>query len=278
MRLKANDFSVPGGTPLGKFVETIKGFPVENLMGLWLPSKMGLTVGDPVSTLTDLSDNGRDISLHLGAQTPLATEHGLQTTTAGAGFMFDTDITWGQEFTFVTANRFSHAVAAGTYPCVHQSTAAFQSGGMGVSNPETGVAINVDHGTAEAAIKPAMFANSSGANFGGTPRKGVTLAAASKNAWFISAWSYKPSADQFIFRAKASGAILGTTSADATTAAYMEGFGGNHAFGLARYTTNNVSGEFYGAAIYGGADNAAGIDEFITIMAQNMNDDGITTV
>ncbi|MFC0686418.1 hypothetical protein [Novosphingobium clariflavum] len=278
MQLKGLDFAIPGGTPLGKLTTTVKGFPADDLAGLWLPTELGLTVGAAVSSLADLSDNGRTVSLHLGAQVPVVTDRGLQTTTAGAGFMFDTNINWGEEFTFVTANRFSHAPVANNYPCVHQSTAAFQSGGMTASNPETGVTVNVDHGAAAENIQPAMFANASGANFGGSPRKGVSIAAASRNDWFIAAWSYKPSTDLFIFRAKASSAILGTTSADAVTAAYMEAFGGYHAFGLARYTSSNVSGEFHGAVIYDVAKNANDIDDLITRMAAHMNAAGIDTV
>ncbi|MFC0684627.1 hypothetical protein [Novosphingobium clariflavum] len=257
----------------------IYGFPDTDLVGLWLPTEEGLTLGANVSTLADLSGNGNNVSLHLGAQVPVATATSLQTTVAGAGFMFDTDIPWGQEFSIVLATRFSHAVASGTYPVIHQSTSGFQSGGMGVSNPETGVTINVDHGAAAANIQPAMFANAGGGvNFGGSPRKGVTIDAASHNAWFITAWSYKPSTDQFTFRAKASGAILGTSSTDGPTAAYMEAFGGLHAFGLGRYLTNNVSGEFHGTAMYSTAKDADGLDALITSMKNHMNAVGIDTV
>lgn len=105
-----------------------------------------------------------------------------------------------------------------------------------------------------------------------------TIPATSQADWFIAAWSFDPDTDQFIFRGKTSGAILGNTSNHEPTADYLKAFGGYHAFGVARYTTVATAGEFHGAAIYGSALDSAGIDDLIMRMASHMNADGIATV
>jgi len=278
MRIISTDFVVAGGTPLGKSITEVNGFPDEHLLGLWLPTEEGFVSGADVVSLSDLSGNGNDVSLHTTSQVPIATARGLQSPASGVGFMFDTDIPWGQEFSFVAGARITQTPASGSYPAIHQSTASFQVAGMSASNPQTGVTLNVDNQLARADVRPAMFANSSPANFGGTPRKGVNLPAAGQDAWFIAAWSFDPATKKFIFRAKASGGIMGTTSDHEATADYLAGFGGRHAFGLSRFTTSPAQGEFHGSALYDAALPASGLDDLITRMAISMRGAGIDSV
>lgn len=260
---------------LGVLQDQIYGFPSTSLQALYLCEEGN--VSDPVTTLRDFSGNGRTATILTGAAAVSKKSNAVGTVDddSGRGFLFKTPVAMGGgSFSVVAAFRYLGALAASTFPAIHQQSAAMTGENMANSNAQSPIAWNGQMLAAGAAIPNQLFAQPPFNN--SVTTKSFSVASSDRFQWSVGAWSFDHITGTFTYRAGGAG---GQTVDPTYTGAAVIAATGNHCFGMAAYQLGtNCDGDLGLAALYSGAKNAADLDALVTAAKARMLVRGIVCV
>lgn len=266
------DFS---GLGLPKFQRQVAGFPLDDLRALYL-FEDGAN-GDDITTVADVSGNGNDAVLMTGSAVPKKSAYGVGTSAPGVGFLFRSPINWGQSFSAVVAVRSLAAVAAATFPGVHQSSQAVTGSSLANANNQTliGAALNLKMDTAVAALTPQIYASPTGWSSPASAIKSVSAPAGNRNSWALVAWSFNLATGVVRLRSSAGTEVSAT---EPTVAGIMAAANtGFHCFGMAKFQSQTTHyGDLALAGLYDVAKDSAGLEDLIVAARTRLAGRGIT--